>query len=114
MRMHEYINTIYDGNHGGDIEISLVYVIFNINIGQYIEIRDENNNLKNLIFVKNINDFYDENKNLLILTNINNNHFFRLAYYNNTEIDYNYIPQLELNLNKNKFEDKDTINKIIK
>ena len=110
IRMHDYINAINDdGNHGGDIEISLVYDIFNINIGEYIEIRDDNNNLHNLRFVKYINDNNDENKNLLILTNINNNHF-RLAYYNNTQIDYNYNPQFQLNLNNNELEDENKIN----
>lgn len=51
--MHHYTNTNkVDGTNGGDIEISLAYEIYNINIGEYIEIRDENNGLNNLRFVK--------------------------------------------------------------
>lgn len=77
--MHYYINKINDnGNHWGDIEISLATDIFNIN-KENKKIRDENNNLKNLRFAKYINDNNDENKNLLILTIINNNYFCLLT-----------------------------------
>ena len=47
MGMHEYKSINVDGNRRGDIEISLAYDIFKINIGEYIEILDDNNNLKN-------------------------------------------------------------------
>ncbi len=90
IRIHDYIKSIKENsNFGGDFELSIAYDIFNINIAEYIEIRESNGNLINLSFVKYINDNNDEKKNLLILTNLDHN-YFRLAYYNNTEIDYEY------------------------
>ena len=103
IRIHDYIKSIKENsNFGGDFELSIAYDIFNINIAEYIEIRESNGNLINLSFVKYINDNNDEKKNLLILTNLDHNHF-RLAYYNNTEIDYeyNYIKNIN-NINNEK------------
>lgn len=92
MRIHEYIYTINEiSNHGGDLELSLAYELYHINIAEYKEIRDNNDKLISLNFVKYINDNNEENKDLLILTNINDNHF-NLAYYNNTIVDTDFNP----------------------
>ena len=48
---------------GGDLELSIEYQLNNINIAEYIEVIDTNNNLINLIFAKYINDDNDENNN---------------------------------------------------
>ena len=39
---------------GGDLELSIAYEIFNINIAQYLLEKDENNNIINLKFIKYI------------------------------------------------------------
>lgn len=39
-------------NYGGHLELSLDYDLYNINIAEYIEIRDKENNLLSLNFVK--------------------------------------------------------------
>lgn len=80
-----------NGNFAGNIEISIAYELFEINIAEYKEIRNNNNEFINLSFINYINNDNNENKNLLILTNINNNHF-NIAYYNNSDLDYNYQP----------------------
>ena len=60
------------------------------NIAQYKEIYDDFGNLINLEFVNYINNDIDENKDLLILTNINDNHY-NLTYYNNNQQNKNSI-----------------------
>ena len=89
MRINEYINHIKEESFC-DLENSFAYDIYNINIAEYTEVYF-NNILLFLSFVKYINDDNNENKNLLILTNVNGNHF-NLAYFNNSQIDFNYIP----------------------
>ena len=71
--------------------------------------------LKGFRFISYINDHKSENRDLLILTNIGENHW-RLAYYNhesgkintNFKINDNYIPKNFENSDYNKF--KNTIN----
>ena len=77
----------------------------------YKEIRDYNDNLINLSFINYINNNNEENKNLLLLTFINNNHY-NLAFYNNTNIDYNYKPVLHFinNINNENIINKTEIN----
>ena len=82
-RIHEYIHTLKEeGNLGGDLELSIVYDIFN------------NNNNKN--------------KNLLILVNEGRIHFM-VAYYNNTILDLNYNP-INIIVNKNNKNQKSNNN----
>ena len=84
--MHDYIDSIkFEGNYGGELELSIAYDLFYINIAQYLIIRDTENNIINLSFVKYINNDQNEKKNLLILINENHNHF-NIAYYNNIKI----------------------------
>lgn len=53
MRINEYIYTInQEVNYGGHLELSLDYDLYNINIAEYIDIRDKENNLLSLNFVK--------------------------------------------------------------
>ena len=100
-RIHEYIHTIKeDGNYGGDLELSIAYDIFNINIAQYLLEKDENNNIINLKFIKYINDDNSERKNLLLLINENRDHFM-VGYYNNTKLDLNFNPSI-INGNEKK------------
>ena len=77
----------------------------------YKEIRDYNDNLINLSFINYINNNNEENKNLLLLTFINNNHY-NLAFYNNTNIDYDYKPVLHFinNINNENIINKTEIN----
>ena len=99
-RIHDYIQTIKDdGNFRGDFKLSIAYDLFNINIGQYLIEKDDNNNIINLKFIKYINDDNNEKKNLLLLVNENSAHFM-VAYYNNTKLDLNFIPT------KNNTEEK--------
>ena len=88
-KIHDYINTIKEpGNYGGDFELSIAYQLYNINIAEYTEVRDINDNLLGLNFSKYFNDDNNENKNLLLSKNYNNN--FRICFYNNIKIDYNF------------------------
>lgn len=52
-------------------------------------------------FVNYTNNDNNEYKNLLILTNANNNHF-KLAYYNYTLLDLNYMPNFFIINNENE------------
>ena len=112
-KIHDYINTIKDiGNYGGDLEISIAYQLYNINIAEYTEVRDIYDNLLSLNFSKYFNDDNDEKKILLLITNYNNNHF-KIGFYNNTTIDYNYnlINENQENNNNNNVNKFDISNK---
>ena len=88
--MHQYIDSIkIEGNYDGDLEFSIAYGIFNFNIAEYLIIRDDNHQIKNLLFIKYLNNEQNENKNLIIFVNVNNNHF-NLAYYNYSKLNMNY------------------------
>ena len=91
-------------NYEGDLELSIAYDIFNINIAQYLLEKDEDDNIINLKFIKYINDNNNERKNLLLLVNENRDHFM-VAYYNNTKIDLNLNPSI-INRNGNKIINK--------
>jgi len=58
--------------------------LYNYNITQYREIYDDFGNLINLEFINFINNNNNENKDLLIFTNINDNHY-NLTYYKNKQ-----------------------------
>ena len=83
IKIYDYIKNIKnDGEYGGDLEISLAYDIYQINIAEYKEIYDDDN-LINFCFIRYFNEGNNENRDLLFLTNLNNNHF-RIGYYNNS------------------------------
>jgi len=55
--MHQYIDSIkIEGNYDGDLEFSIAYGIFNFNIAEYLIIRDDNHQIKNLLFIKYLNN----------------------------------------------------------
>lgn len=91
IRTHDYIETIKeDGNYARELELSIAYDIFNFNLAQYLIDKDMNNKIINIKFIKYINN--NENKNLFLLVNENQN-YFNVAYYNDTELDLNYNPE---------------------
>ena len=113
-KMHEYINTIKEnGKYDWDLELSIAFHFYNINITEYTEVRDNDDNIINLNFSKYFNDDNDENKNLMLKTNYNNSHF-RIGYYNNTKIDYNFnANNVNVQIDNNINENKNNENKII-
>ena len=82
MRIHDYIKN--DKKWGGALEISISYDLYNYNISEYKKIYNADL-LTHLEFIQYINSDNNEQKDLIILTNINNNNF-NLAYYNNRMI----------------------------
>ena len=115
MRFREYINNIQNpGFFGGELEISTAIELYNINIATYEEVTN-NSQFKGLSFLNYYSEQQNnENRHLLILININGNHF-RLGYVkNHNEIDNNYkIEKNEkLNEDKNDVEIKEEANKI--
>ena len=71
-----------DKNWGGDLEISISYDLYNYNIAEYKEIYNDHYQITHLEFIQYINSDNNEQKDLLILTSNNDNHF-NLAYYKN-------------------------------
>lgn len=71
MPIREYINRINNlGFYGGELEISIANQIYDINIATY----REHDNI-GFSTIRYYNNERDENRHLLILLNINNNHF---------------------------------------
>ena len=82
MRINDYINKIQCHSfYGGKLEITISSSLYDINIATYEEIY-ENNQLIGLSFINYYNNDNNENYNLMILSDIDNNHY-RLGYYNN-------------------------------
>ena len=52
-------------------------------------IRDDNDKIINLSFIKDINNYQNENKKLIILVYENNNHF-NIAYNNIIKLDMKF------------------------
>ena len=103
VRIHDYISTIKEEkNYGGDLEISISYDLYNYNVAEYKEIYDNNGDLTALEFIQYINKDNNENKDLIILTNVNDNHF-NLAYYKYKNINDNknnsVISTIPVNMN---------------
>jgi hypothetical protein len=80
-----------DGFYGGELEISIATELYNINIATYREILNDKNEIIGYRYINyyNHND-NNENRHLMILTNIDNIHF-RLAYdsYKNIDMQFN-------------------------
>ena len=98
--MHDNIQTIKeDKNYDGDLEISISYDLYNFNIAEYKEIYDSKGTLTSQEFIKYINNDNNENKDLIILCYLNNNHFIWEYYKNNKNVN-----QLnpDLNIKKRK------------
>lgn len=76
MRIREYINNIQNpGFFGGELEISTAIKLYNINIAAYKEVNN-NSQFKGLSFLNYYSEQQNnENRRLLILININVNHF---------------------------------------
>jgi hypothetical protein len=76
-----------DGFFGGELEISVAAELYNINIATYREILNDKNEIICYRYINyyNHND-NNENRHLMILTNIDNIHF-RLAYDSYKSID---------------------------
>lgn len=83
-----------------EIQKSVLQMIYSIYIAEYTELY-LNESLFGVNFVNYTNNDNNEYKNLLILTNSNNNHF-KLAYYNDTLLDLNYIPNFFIINNENE------------
>ena len=106
------INRMY----GGDFEIQIAHLIYDINIAIYQEIY-YNKLLKDFRFISYINDHKSESRGLLILTNVDQNHW-RLAYYNpksgkintNFKINQTYIPMYEEYYVQNKLKNNINFN----
>mgnify|MGYP002627227859 CR=1 FL=1 len=111
IHIHDYIHRILeDGFFGGELEISIESDIYNLNIATYNEIIDS----ENIIGYSPINYYHHndnkENRHLLIL--INNNIHFRLAYYNNSILDYNYIIPKHTNENLDNLDNEMNLKEI--
>ena len=110
MRINQYINNKQNwGFYGDDFEISIAVDLYGINIATYNE--NDNNGFNIIRYYNNI----DENRHLLILSNINNLHF-RLLYYNpNENLDLNFIIPTQTTENNNILDEeikKENNNKI--
>ena len=104
MSVYDYIDIMNDnGLYGGEIEIDIAKKIYKINIATYSKIYSKYNKTK-LIGLQYINYYNheDNNRNLLILTNLNNNHY-NLAYVkkNIENIDNEFIIIDKDNINNN-------------
>ena len=101
MRINQYINNMQNlGFYGGDFEISIAVDLYGINIATYNE--NDNNGFNIIRYYNNI----DENRHLLILSNINNLHF-RLLYYNpNENLDLNFIIPTQTTENNNILDEE--------
>ena len=98
MPIAEYINNIINESfYGGELEIAMASSIYNINIATFEE-RNIGENFLGLSFIRYFNVSNDNNKNLMILSNINNNHF-RLSYEKTNNINQN---ELNFKINNNK------------
>ena len=77
LSIRDYINHINQlGFYGGEIEINIASDLYNINIATYEQITDNNDKILGYKYIRYYNsERNDENKNLMILSNINNNHF---------------------------------------
>ena len=108
MRIRDYINLINtEGFYGGELDLSIACSIYNINIATFREIYDNNNNLQGLSFINYYNNDGQENRHLLILTNIDNSHF-RIGYANNNIINHNEL-EYKLNLELINKDDKNIL-----
>lgn len=87
MLIKEYINKlIIQFFFRGELEISIYSQIYDVNIATYKE-----NDNRRLSAIRYYNNNRDQNRHLLILNNINDNHF-RFGYYRpNSMLDFNYI-----------------------
>ena len=89
MLFREYVNHINIlGFYGSELEIHIASQIYNINIATYAVL----SNNRGYSIIRYFNNT-EENRNLLILTNINNVHF-SLGYYIS-----NSVLELENNMN---------------
>ena len=81
LSIRDYINHINQlGFYGGEIEINIASDLYNINIANYEQINNNNDNI-GYKYIRYCNsERNDENKNLMILSNINNNHFTLLHH----------------------------------
>ena len=105
MHILNYINYIQnDGFYGGELEISVAAELYNINIAKYREILNDKNEIIGYRYINyyNHND-NNENRHLMILTNIDNNHF-RPAYdsYKNIDMQFNIANELSINQDNTK------------
>ena len=70
IKIYDYIKNIKnDGEYGGDLDISIAYDIYHINIAEYKETYDDDN-LINFSFIRYFNEDNNENKDLFFY-----NHF---------------------------------------
>ena len=99
IRMHNIQTIKEDKNYYGDLEISISYDLYNFNIAEYKEIYDSEGTLTSQEFIKYINNDNNENKDLIILCYLNNNHFIWEYYKNNKNVN-----QLNPDLNIKKKE----------
>ena len=109
MHILDYMDHIReDGWFGGELEISIFSILYNINIATYHENLNNNNELIGYNFINDYNHNNDnfENRHLMILTNINNSHF-RLGYDSHVQIDDKF--KINNNINQKKLEDKDSL-----
>ena len=97
-----YAQNIYkDGEWGGDAEISMVSLIYNdIRVGIYrLIINTQSNEILGYECINTYGDINDNITSILILININNNHWV-LGYYNRdngAQINNFIIPTISLN-----------------
>ena len=96
MLLREYVNHINTlGFYGGELEIHIASQIYNINITTYA-VHFNNRGYSIIRYFNNT----QENRNLLILTNINKAHFSLGYYISNLVLDLNYnLPEIK---NENK------------
>ena len=105
MRIGDYINNNQnDAFFGSELEISIASSIYNLNIATFEEQHD-NENLLGLSFIGYYNISNDNNRHLMILSNINNNHF-RLGYVkandiNDNDLNFKLKKKTELETNSN-------------
>lgn len=102
----DYIDRIREGGlFGGELEISTASILYNINIAAYHENLNNNNEIIGFNFI-NYYNHNNENRHLMILSNITNNHF-RPGY--DSHVDLNHKFKINNNSNYKKLEDKDSL-----
>ena len=109
--IQQYAQNIYnDGELGGDAEISMLPLIYNtIRVATYRMILDKGNNaILGYEYINSYGDLNDPNTSILILININNNHWVT-GYFNpenGAPINEFNIPTISMYNNKSNLENK--------
>ena len=81
MDIHDYIEYIAKPNKwGGELEKYAIQEIYNINIADYKIITNNKGELLFYQFIYNLNQDYNYNKYLCLITIINNNHYNLLFF----------------------------------